>query len=82
MAITKLRMNLAFFPLAGPPESWGGWLTLQEMSQLVLCSVVQQSRSSRKWSQSIEGQVSVIFYYDMVLRSFFLIHSILYPPWI
>lgn len=70
--ITKLRMNFAFFPLAGPPESWGCWLTLQEMSQLVLCSVFQQPWSSRKWSQSIEGQVSVIFYYDMVLQSFFL----------
>lgn len=73
MFITKLRMILAFFPLAGPPESRGCWLTLQEMSQLILCSVVfQQSWSSRKWNQSIEGQVSVIFYYDMVLQSFFL----------
>lgn len=34
--------------------------------------VFQHSWSSRKWSQSIEGQVSVIFYYDMVLWSFFL----------
>lgn len=70
--ITRLRMNFAFFPLAGAPESWGCWLTLQEMSQLGLCSVFPHSRSSRKWSQSIEGQVSVLLYYDMVLQSFFL----------
>lgn len=70
--ITKLRMNFAFFPLTGAPESWGCWLTLQEMSQLGLCSVFPHSRSSRKWSQSIEGQVSVLLYYDMVLQSFFL----------
>lgn len=48
--IASPRMNFAFFPLAGPPESWGTWLTLQEMSQLILCLVFQQSWSSRKWS--------------------------------
>lgn len=70
--ITKLRMNFAFFPLTGAPESWGCWLTLQEMSQLSLCSVFPHSWSSGKWSQSIEGQVSLLLYYDMVLQSFFL----------
>lgn len=70
--ITKLIMSFAFFPLAGAPELWGCWLTLQEMSQLSLCSLLPHSGSSRKWSQSIEGQVSVLLYYDMVLQSFFL----------
>lgn len=71
----KLGMSIAFFPLAGPPESWGCWLPLQETSPLILCSLMfHPSWSSRKRNQSIEGQVSVIFYYDMVLQSFFL-HS-------
>lgn len=61
--ITRLRMSFAFFPLAGAPELWGCWLTLQDIFQLSLCSVFPHLWSSRKkWSQSIEGQLSVLLF--------------------